>query len=208
MAIRARREAFVLDVSLSLAPGATALVGPSGGGKSTLLASIAGLVPVADGRVQVGDDVWLDSARGIDWPPERRAVGVVFQRPALFPHLRVRDNVGYGLAHLDRRERAERVASELGAVGAAHLSDRWPATLSGGEAQRVALARALVRPASVLLLDEPLSALDPPARRQLGEHVRERLVARGGWALWSSHDQSEMETFDVTLRVSEGRLVG
>lgn len=205
VALQARRGSFALDASLSLAPGAAALVGPSGGGKSTLLEAIAGLTPVDRGHVRVGGQPWLDTSARILVPPERRSVSFVFQRPALFPHLRVGDNVAYGLPDRSgRRERREHAGRELAAVGAAHLIDRWPATLSGGEAQRVALARALARPASVLLLDEPLSALDPEARQQLGEMVRERVARHGGWALWCSHDREEIGGFSQVVWVREG----
>ncbi|MEO0324423.1 MAG: ATP-binding cassette domain-containing protein [Myxococcota bacterium] len=165
--------ALGLDVDLDAGPGVTALVGPNGAGKTTLLRTIAGAYAPRRGRIALGaDDVLFDSERGIDRPPEARAVGYVPQGYGLFPHLSAADNVAFGLSG-DRAE-AERW---LARVGAAALAPRLPAALSGGEQQRVALARALARRPKLLLLDEPLAALDAGARRilrrELGTYLRE-----------------------------------
>jgi ABC-type sulfate/molybdate transport systems ATPase subunit len=142
---------FRLELTLDV-QGTVALVGPSGAGKSSALSVIAGLTRAGRGRVALDDDVWLDTERGLFRPPDRRRVGLVFQDYALFPHMTVRQNVAYG-----GRERADELMERLGID---RLAGARPGQISGGERQRVALARALARDPGVLLLDEPLSALD------------------------------------------------
>jgi molybdate transport system ATP-binding protein len=158
---------FRLGLSLDVAAETVAIVGPSGAGKSTLLRAIAGLVKPHAGRVTLGEEVWLDRVRGIDLAPEDRSVGMVFQQYALFPHLSVQRNVEFG-----GKARATELLQRL---GIAHLAAARPRQLSGGERQRVALARALAHDPKVLLLDEPLSALDPHTRdvvrRELAGHL-------------------------------------
>jgi len=149
-------RSFALSVSAALGRETLALVGPSGAGKSSVLRAIAGLLRPERGRVTLGDSVWLDTDVGVDVPPERRSVGLVFQEYALFPHLDVRRNVAFGGRH--------RVEELLERFRISHLADARPGDLSGGERQRVALARALARDPAVLLLDEPLSALDAHTR--------------------------------------------
>ncbi|MBV8257238.1 MAG: ATP-binding cassette domain-containing protein, partial [Actinobacteria bacterium] len=149
-------RSFELALSLEVG-GTTALVGPSGAGKTSVLRVIAGLVRPPQGRVALGDEVWLDTERGVALPPEERRVGLVFQEYALFPHLSVRRNVAYGAGGRPVDELLERFRI-------AHLADARPGELSGGERQRVALARALARDPEVLLLDEPLAALDAHTR--------------------------------------------
>ena len=145
------------DVALRLALGreTVALVGPSGAGKTTLLRAVAGLVR-ARGNIVCGDETWLDSDRRVDRPPERRSVGLVFQDYALFPHLSVAQNVAFG-----GKRRARELLERL---GIAPLATARPSEISGGERQRVAIARALAREPKALLLDEPMSALDPHTR--------------------------------------------
>jgi molybdate transport system ATP-binding protein len=156
-------RAFDLAVDLEVGRSASVLVGPSGAGKTTILRAIAGLLRPESGRVALGERVWLDTEHGVNVPPEERSVGLVFQEYALFPHLSVRRNVAYG-AREDVDELLERFRL-------ASLADARPGELSGGERQRVGLARALARRPAVLLLDEPLSALDAQTRA----HVREEL---------------------------------
>jgi molybdate transport system ATP-binding protein len=152
-------RAFELALALEAEPGAFAIVGPSGAGKTTLLRAIAGLSQPRRGRIAVAEDVWFDAERRINVPPDRRSVGFVFQHYALFPHLTVAGNVAFG--------GARRVTELLERLAIAHLADVKPGELSGGERQRVALARALARDPAVLLLDEPLAALDAQTRASI-----------------------------------------
>jgi molybdate transport system ATP-binding protein len=171
--IRKRLEKdFELNLDLSFPPGITILFGPSGAGKTTLLDCIAGLVRPDAGRIAVAQNVLFDSGLGINVPPQRRKVGYVFQDLALFPHLRVEDNVEYGLSSLDSRERKRRSAAILESFRIAHLRSRRPGQISGGERQRVALARALVTDPRILLLDEPLAALDAATKSKIVDDLR------------------------------------
>jgi ABC-type sugar transport system ATPase subunit len=177
-----------------------AVVGPSGSGKTTLLRLVCGLLEPTEGEVRIGGQ---DQARV---PPERRPVAMVFQGFALFPHLSVRDNIGFGLrvrrvARSQRRQRVEQVAVSLG-LGA--LLDRLPAELSGGERQRVALARALVRDPAVFCLDEPLSALDPLLRADARRELADLLRAQGRCAVFVTHDQAEALTLGDRVAVLRG----
>ena len=157
-----------LDLSIAVRPGEVlALVGPSGAGKSTILRTIAGLWRPTDARVTVGDTLWQDSATGVFLPTHQRAVGMVFQSYALFPHLDALGNVMLPMGHLPKSERAQAARGLLDRVGLEDLAGRFPADLSGGQQQRVAMARALARDPQVLLLDEPFSAVDRPMREGL-----------------------------------------
>ncbi|WP_372618388.1 ABC transporter ATP-binding protein [Falsiroseomonas sp.] len=157
-----------LDLALGCAPGELlALVGPSGAGKSTALRCVAGLHRPTSGLVRCGGKTWFDAAARCDLPPHRRAVGLVFQDYALFPHMTALGNVAAALGHRPRAARAERARELLALVHLSGLEDRRPAELSGGQQQRVAVARALARDPAVLLLDEPFSAVDRATRRRL-----------------------------------------
>ncbi len=173
-------RSFRLSVALGLGRETLALVGPSGAGKSSVLRAVAGLLRPDAGRVALGDETWLDTARGIDLPPERRRVGLVFQEYALFPHLDVRANVGFG-----GRARVDELLERF-RIG--HLAGARPAQLSGGERQRVALARALARDPAVLLLDEPLSALDAHTRSAVRGELAELLHELALPAIVVTHD--------------------
>ena len=173
--------------------GLTTVVGPSGCGKTTTLRLLAGFESPDSGEVWVGG---RPVASGACWvPPERRGVGIVFQQLALFPHLDVAANVGYGLARLDRRARRARVGELLTLVSLAGYERRYPDQLSGGQAQRVALARALAPKPSVVLLDEPFSNLDVSLRADLRAEVRSVLQAEGAAAVLVTHDQDEALSF-------------
>jgi molybdate transport system ATP-binding protein len=171
---------FRLDVSLSVDGGTLALVGPSGAGKTSVLRAIAGLLRPERGRVQLSGDVWLDTEAGIDVAPERRSVGFVFQDYALFPHLTVRQNVAFaGGRQVDELLERLHVSSLAGAR---------PDRLSGGERQRVALARALAREPRLLLLDEPLSALDAHTKASVRGELRDVLRGSGLPTILVTHD--------------------
>ena len=195
-------------VALSLGADAfpiAVLFGPSGAGKSTLLRCIAGLERPAAGVVRWRDRTWFDAATWV--PPQDRDVGFVAQQGALFPHLDVADNVAFGLAALAPAERARRVAEVLDRFDLGGLRRRAPATLSGGERQRVALARAVVRRPSLLLLDEPFSALDHPARSALRADLRRWVRALGLPTLLVTHDPAEAMAVGDTLAVLDAGRV-
>ncbi|MCW5752071.1 MAG: ABC transporter ATP-binding protein, partial [Alphaproteobacteria bacterium] len=148
-----------------------ALVGPSGSGKSTILRCIAGILRPRRGRVAVNGEVWFDSERGVALSPRERAVGMVFQNYALFPHMSAIGNVMAAMDHLPAPARKARAVELLGLLHLAGLEDRRPAELSGGQQQRVALARAMAREPRVLLLDEPFSAVDKATRQRLYREI-------------------------------------
>ncbi|MFN2327375.1 MAG: ABC transporter ATP-binding protein [Chromatocurvus sp.] len=181
------------------------LLGPSGCGKTTLLRAIAGFQAVSEGHIAVGGRVL--STPGMQVSPEQRRVGMVFQDFALFPHLDVSANIGFGLRHLQRKERRARVERLLKMVSLGDCAGAWPHELSGGQQQRVALARALAPGPEILLMDEPFSSLDSELRTQLAAEVRDLLKADGVTAILVTHDQHE--AFAMADRVSllhEGRI--
>jgi ABC-type sulfate/molybdate transport systems ATPase subunit len=173
-------RSFELGVRLSVGAETVALVGPSGAGKTTVLRAIAGLRKPDRGRIALGERVWFDAARKVDVPPERRSVGLVFQEYALFPHMTVRANVAFG--------GEARVDELLERLRISHLARERPGALSGGERQRVALARALARDPHVLLLDEPLSALDAHTRTTVRGELQDVLGGLALPALVVTHD--------------------
>jgi ABC-type sulfate/molybdate transport systems ATPase subunit len=173
-------RSFELGLRLSVGAETLALVGPSGAGKTTVLRAIAGLRRPDRGRIALGERAWFDAEAKIDLPPERRSVGLVFQEYALFPHMTVRDNVGFG-----GRTRVDELLDRL---AIAHLGDERPGGLSGGERQRVAVARALARDPQVLLLDEPLSALDAHTRAAVRGELQDVLAALALPTLIVTHD--------------------
>jgi molybdate transport system ATP-binding protein len=183
--IRARAE-LPLDGEL-----VTVLFGPSGAGKSTVLRALAGLDRPDEGRIRFGAETWFDAGARAFVPPQRRAVGLLFQEYALFPHLRVGANIGYGVRRLGRAARDARVRELAARLGIEPLLDRRPSELSGGQRQRVALARALAPSPRLLLLDEPLSALDAPARAELRGELRRTLESLGVPAVVVTHDRAE-----------------
>ena len=165
---------IALAAAFTCVPGdVLALVGPSGSGKSTILRSIAGTYRPARGNVAVDGELWLHSEQGVDLPAHRRAVGMVFQSYALFPHLSALANVMAAMGHVAARQRRDRARSLLALVHLSGLEQRRPAELSGGQQQRVAVARALAREPKVLLLDEPFSAVDKTTRQRLYREIAE-----------------------------------
>jgi len=192
-------RSFDVDLTLDVA-GTLALVGPSGAGKSSILRAIAGLAKPSEGRIALGDDVWFDATTRTFRRPEERRVGLVFQEYALFPHLTVRQNIAYG-----GRARVDELLERLG-LGA--LQQSKPGELSGGERQRVALARALARDPAVLLLDEPLAALDPHTRDTVRVDLRATLRELGLPAIVVTHDFVDAAALADRVGVLvDGRLV-
>jgi molybdate transport system ATP-binding protein len=193
-------RSFPLSLGVELGRETLALVGPSGAGKSSVLRAIAGLLRPERGRIALGSDVWLDADAGIDLPPERRSVGLVFQEYALFPHLDVRRNVAFG--------GRERVDELLERFRISHLARARPADLSGGERQRVALARALARDPAVLLLDEPLSALDAHTRGVVRGELAELLAELRLPTLLVTHDFEDAAALaDRVGVIVDGRIL-
>ncbi len=210
-ALRGLTGGVPLDVALTLGPAPLALVGPSGAGKTTVLLALLGLLRPPTGHIALGAHVLLDTATGVDLPPEARRLGYVPQHHGLFPHLNVLDNVAFGLGcgaqplgKLARRERALAVLRDL-SLG--HLAARLPRDVSGGEAQRIALARAVAIQPQALLLDEPLAALDAVTRREVRAWLREVLGGLQIPALVVTHDPADAEALQLDVAVLEaGRL--
>jgi molybdate transport system ATP-binding protein len=169
----------------------TVLFGPSGAGKSTTLRCLAGLEKPDRGIIRFGDEIWFDAERNIFLPPQQRRIGYLFQDYALFPHLTVKRNIAYGLGKLRTAERRQRIEEITALLELAGLEHRYPGQLSGGQQQRVALARTLVCRPRLLLLDEPLSALDAPTREQLRRQLRHWLVELRISTLLVTHDRIE-----------------
>jgi molybdate transport system ATP-binding protein len=206
VAIRKSLPGFTLDVEWSAGDGVAALFGPSGAGKTLTLQCMAGLVRPDAGRIVVDGQVLFDSVAGIDVRPQRRRVGYVFQGYALFPHLTVRGNVGFGLR--DRAERRRREDEVMARLGIEAFAERFPRELSGGQRQRVALGRALATDPALLLLDEPLSALDLPLRQALRDELRSVLTDWGIAAVLVTHDLTEAYRLgDRIVVYEEGRVI-
>jgi ABC-type sulfate/molybdate transport systems ATPase subunit len=203
----ARHGSFRLKIDTVFLSDWTVIFGPSGAGKSTLLRLLAGLATALSSRIAL--DGWLltDSARGLNMKPGRRRISMVSQQPALFPHLSVAANVGYGIANLKRSDCVARVEAMLELVGAEDLIGRRPQDLSGGESQRVALARALAPMPRLLLLDEPFSALDGQASDALLERLQRWLREQGVQTVMATHDATDaLATGAEVAMLRDGRL--
>ncbi len=186
----------------------TVLFGPSGCGKTTVLRSLAGLERPEQGSIRWGDQVWFDAGRRVFWRPQQRDVGYCLQEYALFPHLDVEGNIGYGVRSLGRTARGERVAEMLERFELQIVARRYPAQLSGGEQQRVALARALARRPRLLLLDEPLAALDAGLRETSRRQLRQVLQASNIPVVLVTHDRWEaMSLADQIVVMEAGRVL-
>jgi molybdate transport system ATP-binding protein len=195
--LRLRTDAFSITV----------LFGPSGAGKTTFLRCLAGLDRPDRGHIICGGETWFDADRGTCLPPQRRGIGLLSQDYALFPHRTVAGNIAYGLAGVSQMERRRRVEEMIARFGLQGLEDRYPGQVSGGEQQRVALARALVRRPRLLLLDEPLSALDTPTREQLRWELRRLLEAAGVPTLLVTHERVEALALGDTALILDGGRV-
>ena len=203
-----RLAGFALDAEWHAGDGVVALFGPSGAGKTLTLQCLAGLVRPDDGRIVVDGTVFFDGAADIDVPTQKRRLGYVFQGYALFPHLSVADNVAYGLHGRPRDVRRRRTGEVLERLGLGGLADRWPRELSGGQQQRVALGRALAVDPDLLLLDEPLSALDAPLRRQLRQELMAIVREWGKATVLVTHDLGEaFQLADRVVVYEAGRVV-
>ena len=183
---------FLIDLAFDVEPGVTIVFGESGSGKTTLLRCVAGLTRPDDGRIVIGDRVLFDADAGVDVEPSRRQVGFVFQHLALFPHLTASDNIAYGLSTRAPAERRHQTAVIAESFRIGHVLDRRPAEISGGERQRVGLARSLVTSPDILLLDEPLSALDHNTQSRIIADLRHWNETRRIPILYVTHSQREV----------------
>lgn len=200
---------FSLDVDLQLpGRGVTALYGHSGSGKTTCLRCIAGLERAEQGFIQVNDEVWEDSDKGIFVPPHKRALGYVFQEASLFPHLSVRGNLEFGLKRIPRQQRRVDMAHATELLGIGHLLDRDPQNLSGGERQRIGIARALLTSPKLLLMDEPLAALDTQRKNEILPYLQRLHDELDIPVLYVSHSQDEVARLaDHLVLLSNGKAL-
>ncbi|MDP9094240.1 MAG: ABC transporter ATP-binding protein [Actinomycetota bacterium] len=207
----AKRREFRLNVDLAVAPGEVlGVLGPNGAGKTTLLSTLAGLNALTDGAIALDGQILDDVAGGHFVAPEHRPVGFVFQNYRLFPHLSVRDNVAFGPRSRGRGRRVSREIADrwLDRFGLGELADRKPRELSGGQEQRVALARALAADPGLLLLDEPLAALDARIKIEVRAELRRHLADFGGATVLVTHDPLEaMIMADRLLVIENGQIV-
>jgi molybdate transport system ATP-binding protein len=209
LAFAARLGDFSLDVAFAVPMrGVSALFGPSGSGKTTILRCVAGLQRLS-GRLRVGEEIWQDDASGIFRRPHRRPVGYVFQESSLFAHLSVRNNLLFGARRAARdRHGVFDFAEIVGLLGIGHLLDRAPAALSGGERQRVAIGRALLSQPRLLLMDEPLAALDRPTKDEILPYLEALHEYLAIPILYVSHDLAEVERLaDTLVLLDDGHVV-
>jgi molybdate transport system ATP-binding protein len=200
---------FSLDVDLNLpGRGVTALYGHSGSGKTTCLRCIAGLERAEQGFIRINDEIWQDSANGILVPPHKRALGYVFQEASLFPHLSVLANLQFGLKRIARSQRRVDMAQATELLGIGHLLERHPQHLSGGERQRVGIARALLTSPKLLLMDEPLAALDSQRKSEILPYLQRLHDELDIPLLYVSHAQDEVARLaDYLVLLSEGKAL-
>lgn len=206
-----QRGDFTLDLGLDIGGGeVVALLGPNGAGKSTALRALAGLLRITSGQIAVREQLMAEAASGVHRAPHERPIGVVFQDYLLFPHLTVLDNVAFGplVRGLDKPEARRRAALLLARVGIAELAQSKPSAISGGQAQRVALARALATEPRLLLLDEPLAALDAKTRLLVRTEVRRHLADFPGATLLVTHDPIDAAVLaDRLVVIEDGKVV-
>jgi molybdate transport system ATP-binding protein len=199
---------FTLDVELTAAQGVTVLFGPSGAGKTLMLDSIAGFVKPDEGRIMLDDEILYDGAAGVFLAPQKRNCGYVFQNYALFPHMTLRENLGFAAERRPRLERHRRVADMLEKFRLTEVAGRKPHEVSGGQRQRCSIARALIAEPKLLLLDEPATGLDAPLRAELYDALRRVEEDFKTPMLLVTHDLSEcFELGEEVLIVNQGRVV-
>ena len=200
---------FALDVDLHVpGRGVTALYGHSGSGKTTCLRCIAGLERAEDGFIQINDDVWQDSRNGLFVPPHKRALGYVFQEASLFPHVSVRGNLEFGLKRIPRQQRRVDMVQATALLGIGHLLDRHPQHLSGGERQRIGIARALLTSPKLLLMDEPLAALDSQRKGEILPYLERLHDELDIPVLYVSHARDEVARLaDHIVLLGEGKAL-
>jgi molybdate transport system ATP-binding protein len=201
-------DGLTIDVRVKAAGGITVLFGPSGAGKTSILRAIAGIITPDEGRIALGNDTYFDSAAGIRLPMQQRKVGYVFQNHILFPHLTAEQNVLYGIRKKARHSARQRAQELFSMLGISKTADRYPQLLSGGEQQRVALARALASDPMIMLLDEPLSAVDMATRSRLLEEISAIQRRSGIPFLYVTHNHKEaLRLGDTMLVLDEGKIV-
>ncbi len=199
---------FAMQVAFCASKGAVGLLGASGSGKSMTLRMIAGISTPDGGRIVLNGRVLFDHAAKLNTPAAKRKIGFVFQDYALFPHLTVAENVGFGLRALPVAEQRARVRKQLELLHISELAHRYPKEISGGQRQRVAIARCMAIDPDALLLDEPFAALDPHLRRQMEEQLRATLANYNGVVVFVTHDMEEAFRFCTDLLVlDEGRVI-
>ncbi|RON54377.1 molybdenum ABC transporter ATP-binding protein [Pseudomonas frederiksbergensis] len=209
MRLKLKYSGFALDVDLQLpGRGVTALYGHSGSGKTTCLRCIAGLEKAEDGFIQINDEVWQDSRQKIFVPPHKRALGYVFQEASLFPHLSVLANLEFGLKRIPKQQRRVDMAHATELLGIGHLLDRHPQHLSGGERQRIGIARALLTSPKLLLMDEPLAALDSQRKNEILPYLQRLHDELDIPVLYVSHSQDEVARLaDHIVLLSDGKAL-
>jgi molybdate transport system ATP-binding protein len=207
--LQLKYSGFALDVDLHLpGRGVTALYGHSGSGKTTCLRCIAGLERAENGFIQINDEVWQDTRSGLFVPPHKRALGYVFQEASLFPHLSVRANLEFGLKRIPRSQRRVDMAHATELLGIGHLLDRHPQHLSGGERQRIGIARALLTSPQLLLMDEPLAALDSQRKSEILPYLERLHDELDIPVLYVSHAQDEVARLaDHIVLLSDGKAL-
>jgi molybdate transport system ATP-binding protein len=207
VAIRHRRGDFILDLAFRSEARVVALFGPSGSGKSSVLHAVAGLFRPSEGRIAVDGRVLLDTKEGVHVPAHRRGIGYVFQEGRLFPHLSVRRNLLYGRALSPRVGRYGSLEEVVALLGIGHLLHRRPQTLSGGEKQRVAIGRALLASPRLLLMDEPLAALDEARKAETLPYIERLRDEMRVPILYVSHSRAEIDRLtEAVIRIENGRV--